>query len=108
MSAGSGPPNNAERGLSPANEPFGSGMSADQPTKSATPVKEPPNPFYALLLICSTAFVVTGLALAVVPWDQLPGWLRKYGWQLVLAEMVLVIVTGLASMALDRWRSLRK
>ncbi len=108
MSAGSGLPNNAAREASPVNEPFGSGMSADQQTKSANSEKEPPNPFYALLLICSTAFVVTGLALAVVPWDQLPGWLRKYGWQLVLAEMVLVIVSGLASMTLDRWRSLRK
>jgi|GEM_PF-1544915 len=108
MSAGSGPLNNAEHASSPANKSFGSGAFADQQTKSATSARVPPNPFYALLLICSTAFVITGLALAVVPWDQLPDWLRKYGWQLVLVEMLLVIVTGLASMALDRWRSLRK
>jgi hypothetical protein len=60
------------------------------------------------LLLSSVAFVLTGLVLSLVPWPELPGWLRQYGWQIVLVEMALVIVTGLASMALDRWRSWRR
>lgn len=73
-----------------------------------SPTSEPVNPFYALLLISSVAFVITGLVLALVPWPELPLWLQRHGWKVLLVEMALVIVTGLASMVLDRWRSWNK
>ncbi|GBD34906.1 hypothetical protein HRbin36_00007 [bacterium HR36] len=89
----------------PDNSPT-SDRSVSASQSSAPP--EPTNPFYALLLVSSVAFVLTSLALALVPWPELPRWLQQHGWQIVLAEMALVVVTGLASMALDRWRFRRK
>lgn len=80
--------------------------SAGRETPDFPPATSKPiNPFYGLLLVCSVAFVLTGLVLALVPWPELPAWLQKHGWKVLLGEMALVMVTGLASMALDRWRS---
>lgn len=107
MASGSARPDDAAAPPPGTGRPSEVGQAADA-TKPGPLQNESPNPFYALLLIFSTAFVLTGLVLAVVPWPELPDWLRRYGWQLLIVEMVLVIVTGLASMALDRWRSLRK
>jgi hypothetical protein len=79
---------------------------------------EPRNPFYFLLLLASLAFVLTALAYAVVPIleekareaGQLPppspfrDALRENGWKWLLYEVAAMIVFGLASMGLDRWR----
>jgi len=59
---------------------------------------------YRLLLAVSVMFVLTALAYALVPWDSLPGWFQAKGWWLLLAEVFLVIVLGLLSMAVDRAR----
>jgi hypothetical protein len=79
---------------------------------------EPRNPFYLLLLIVGLAFIATVLAYAFVPVieqkamdaGQMPpespfrDALRKDGWKWVLGEVALLVVLGLASMGLDRWR----
>src|SRR5262245_5541617 len=82
---------------------------------------EPHNPFYLLLLIAGLAFVVTALAYAVVPvleqkaleageppppsaWRDA---LRRDGWKWLLAELAAVALLSLASMWLDRRRSLQ-
>jgi hypothetical protein len=87
-----------------------------------TPPPEPRNPFYLLLLVASLLFVVTALAYAVVPTleekakeaGQLPPpsplreSLREDGWKWLLVEVAAMVVLGLASMGLDRLRSLKK
>jgi len=83
---------------------------------------EPRNPFYLLLLLASFLFVITALAYAVVPAleekakeaGQFPppspfrDGLRTDGWKWLLVEVAVMIIFGLASMALDRLRSLKK
>jgi hypothetical protein len=80
------------------------------------------NPFYFLLLLASLVFVVTALAYWFVPFleekaelaGQIPppspfrDALRADGWKWLLYEVAFMIVFGLASMGLDRWRSLRE
>lgn len=80
--------------------------------------KEPRNPFYFALLAVSFAFVVTALAYAIVPvleqkaremGEEPPpspfrDSLRHDGWKWLLVEVAGMIVFGLASMGLDRWR----
>jgi hypothetical protein len=80
------------------------------------------NPFYFLLLLTSLVFVVTALAYWFVPFleekAELAGEipppspfrdaLRADGWKWLLYEVGLMIIFGLASMGLDRWRSLRE
>jgi hypothetical protein len=79
---------------------------------------EPRNPFYFLLLLVSLVFVLTALAYAVVPVledkarevGEIPppspfrDALREGGWRWLLGEVGAMIVLGLASMGLDRWR----
>jgi hypothetical protein len=79
---------------------------------------EPRNPFYLLLLIISLFFVLTALAYAVVPVleqkareaGQEPppspfrDSLREDGWKWLLIEVAAMVVLGLLSMGLDRWR----
>src|SRR5262245_60963440 len=82
---------------------------------------EPRNPLYLLLLIVGVLFSITVLAVAVVPvleqkaieagsipppspWRDA---LREHGWQWVLYEVAALVVLGLASMGLDRWRRLK-
>jgi hypothetical protein len=82
---------------------------------------EPRNPFYALLMIASVLFVVTVLAVGVIPvleqkaadageppppsaWRDA---LREQGWVWLLYEVAAMVVFGLASMALDRYRRLQ-
>jgi len=79
---------------------------------------EPRNPFYILLLLISLAFVMTALAYAVVPvleqkareaGEEPPpspfrDSLRENGWRWLLYQVAGMIVAGLASMGLDRWR----
>jgi hypothetical protein len=83
---------------------------------------EPRNPFYLLLLLASLLFVITALAYAVVPAleekakeagtmpppSPLRDSLRNDGWKWLLVEVAAMVVMGLASMGLDRLRSLKK
>jgi hypothetical protein len=87
--------------------------------------EEPRNPFYFLLLAVGLVFVATVLAYVVVPWMEekamdagtMPppreeSWFRNTihhdGWKLVLAEVALLVILGLASMGLDRYRRWKK
>src|SRR5438270_8964488 len=86
------------------------------------PTSEPRNPFYVLLLVASLTFVFTALAYAVVPVleekakeaGEIPppgpfrDALRADGWKWLLCEVGAMIVFGLASMGLDRWRRFRQ
>lgn len=83
---------------------------------------EPRNPFYLLLLLASLLFVATALAYGVVPLleenaikaGQAPppspfrDALRSEGDQWLLYELAAMFVLGIASMGLDRLRSLKK
>jgi hypothetical protein len=82
---------------------------------------EPRNPFYLLLLIASFLFVITVLAVALVPVledkarqagadvpvSPFRQALRSEGWRWLLYEVGAVIVFGLLSMGLDRLRRLK-
>ena len=86
------------------------------------PTPEPRNPFYLLLLLSSFAFIATALAYAVVPvleqkaidagQDPPPSpfrdSLRVDGWKWLLVQVALMIVFGLLSMGLDRYRRYRE
>jgi hypothetical protein len=79
---------------------------------------EPRNPFYFLLLVVGLVFIATVLAYAVVPvledkardagTEPPPSWfrgaLKHDGWKWVLAEVTALVVFGLMSMGLDRYR----
>jgi hypothetical protein len=79
---------------------------------------EPRNPFYFLLLVVGMVFIATVLAYAVIPVleekardagtnpppSPFRETLRENGWKWVLAELALLVVLGLASMGLDRYR----
>lgn len=82
---------------------------------------EPKNPFYLLLLVLGLVFILTVLAVAVVPileqkardaGEEPPpspfrDSLRQDGWRWLLYEVAALVVVGLASMGLDRWRRYR-
>jgi hypothetical protein len=82
---------------------------------------EPRNPFYLMLLIASFAFIATALAYAIVPaleekardmGEEPPpspfrDSLRADGWKWLLAQVAVMVVLGLLSMGLDRWRRYR-
>ena len=79
---------------------------------------EPRNPFYFLLLAVGVVFIATVLAYAVIPVIEQRAMdagtmpppspfrdaLRDDGWKWVLFELALLVVLGLASMGLDRYR----
>lgn len=83
--------------------------------------REPRNPFYWLLLGIGLVFVLTVLAYAFVPVleekardagtppppSPFRDELRNHGWKYVLAEVALLVVAGLLSMGLDRYRRWR-
>ncbi len=83
---------------------------------------EPRNPLYLLLLAAGVVFAVTALAYAVIPVMEQKAaeagqppppspWrdaLRADGWKWLLAELAVVAVLSIASMVLDRLRSLQK
>jgi hypothetical protein len=87
----------------------------------AAPV-EPRNPLYLLLLVSGLIFIATVLAYAVVPMleqkamdaGQMPppspfrDALRNDGWKWVLIEVGVIVVLGIASMGLDRYRRWKK
>jgi hypothetical protein len=80
--------------------------------------REPRNPFYLLLLIVGLVFVVTVLASVLVPVLEQKALdagtvpppspfrdaLRRDGWKWVLGQVALLVVVGVASMGLDRYR----
>ncbi len=84
--------------------------------------KEPVNPFYWMLLLGGVAFVITVMAVTFVPileekarnagrevpQSDFRNALRKDGYWWVLYEVAFIVVTGLASMGLDRLRRLQK
>jgi hypothetical protein len=84
--------------------------------------RERRNPFYLLLLLTSALFVLTALALGVVPVleekaadmgnppppSALRDALRRDGWIWLLIEGGAVAVFGIASMVLDHLRRLQK
>jgi len=77
---------------------------------------------YLLLLLASLLFVVTALAYAVVPVleqkatdagqppppSEFRDALRKDGWRWLLYEVAAVVVLSIASMTVDRLRTLQK
>ncbi len=83
---------------------------------------EPRNPLYLLLLLASLLFVVTALAYALVPVleqkaadagqpppsSEFRDALRKDGGRWLLYEVGAVVVLSIASMAVDRLRTLQK
>ncbi len=83
---------------------------------------EPRNPLYLLLLIAGGIFSINAVAYAIIPLieqkaadaGQLPppsafrAALREHGGTWLLWELGFVIVLGIASMGLDRLRSLKK
>jgi hypothetical protein len=83
---------------------------------------EPRNPLYMLLLLASLLFVITALAYAFVPVleekaaaagqppppSEFRDALRNNGWRWLLGEVGAIVILGVASMALDRLRSLQK
>ena len=83
---------------------------------------EPRNPLYLLLLLAGLVFVVTALAYALVPTleqkaieagrppppSAFRAALRQDGWRWLLWEVGVLIVLGVASMVVDRLRSLQK
>lgn len=82
---------------------------------------EPRNPLYLLLLVVGLLFVVTAMAYTIVPIveqkateagdppppSELRDALRADGWKWLLAELAAMAVLGIASMVLDRLRSLQ-
>jgi hypothetical protein len=83
---------------------------------------EPRNPLYLLLLVSGLIFIATVLAYAVVPMleqkamdaGQMPppspfrDALRNDGWKWVLIEVGVIVILGIASMGLDRYRRWKK
>jgi len=87
------------------------------------PASEPRNPFNGLLLLASFLFIVTLLAVCLVPVLEQkaaeagrppppPTGLRlalhQDGWRWLIYEVAAIVVFGLLSMVLDRLRSLKK
>lgn len=90
-----------------------------------TAPEEPRNPFYFLLLVAGLIFIATVLAYAVVPMIEQKAmdagqyvppreesWFRNTlyhdGWKIVLAEVLAIVLLGIASMGLDRYRRWKK
>jgi hypothetical protein len=72
-----------------------------------------PNPFYVLLLACSTLFVLTTLGYLVAPLladlGHAPdkpgqaGWFDRNAPTALGVEFVVMLAAGLLAMATDRW-----
>jgi hypothetical protein len=82
--------------------------------------RQPRNPLYFLLLIAGVVFVATCLAYAIIPIleqraidagepppvSPFREALRANGWRWILGEVALLILLALASMFLDKQRTL--
>jgi hypothetical protein len=78
-----------------------------------------PNPFYVLVVLAGTAFVITTLGWLVAPMIQqkaaagggppspgslaLAAWLDRWAVTALTIEIVVLIAAGLLAMATDRW-----
>ena len=81
-----------------------------------------PNPFYVLLVVVSTAFVVTTLGWLMAPMIQqkaqnlapganppgvgslaLAAWFDRWSVTALVVELVLIVASGILAMASDRW-----
>jgi hypothetical protein len=81
-----------------------------------------PNPFYVLVVLAGTAFVITTLGWLVAPMIQqkahrvaaggaapspgslaMAAWLDRWAVTALTIELVVLIVAGLLAMAADRW-----
>ncbi|MBV8556395.1 MAG: hypothetical protein JO116_12600 [Planctomycetaceae bacterium] len=73
-----------------------------------------PNPFYVILLVSSTMFVMTALGYLISPAvaDRpgartgslaLAAWLDRHGPGALAVELIVMLVSALLSMATDRW-----
>jgi hypothetical protein len=88
---------------------------ADRPRKPLFP-----NPFYVVVLLASTLFVVTALAYCVSPWAaesaaargggapsassaRLAAWLDRHGPTALGIEFVVMLIFGVLAMAMDSW-----
>jgi hypothetical protein len=83
---------------------------------------EPRNPLYLLLLVASLLFVVTALGYALVPVleqkavdagqppppSEFRDALRQDGWRWLLYEVGAIVILSVASMTVDRLRTLKK
>jgi hypothetical protein len=86
---------------------------------TAPPTPEPRNWFFTLLIPASVVFIITALAVAIVPvleekaaqagMDAPPSAfrtaLREDGWKWLLIELAVVIVLSLAAMIWDRFHT---
>ena len=72
----------------------------------------PPNIFFRYVIIASSIFVITILALlaSVLGDGQAPGyrWLNRHGTTLIVFEVIAIGVTGLLALVIDRRRILRE
>ena len=79
------------------------------PTPRRTGKRLFPNPFYVLLLVASTAFVVTILADLVAGMVHgqaeagLGRWVEAHGTAALAIELAVMLAAGLLAMASDRW-----
>jgi amino acid transporter len=87
-----------------------------------TSTNEPRNPLYLLLIVIGLLFVVTAVAYAVIPVLEQKAQdkgealgpspfrdaLRRDGGTWILCELAVLVVIGIASMVLDRLRSLKR
>jgi len=79
-----------------------------------------PNPFYVILLLSSTVFVLTALLYCVSPYvvardikaagpapgggsRALVGWLDEHGPLTLAIEFIVMLVSGCLAMATDHW-----
>lgn len=104
----------------------GGGVSSVETNRGRVARRRFPNPFYLLLMVVSTGFVVTALAYLVVPMiavramtapgiiEENPGtpwlmlWLDEQAPRLLGAQFVAMLVLGLIAMASDGWFEARE
>jgi hypothetical protein len=79
-------------------------------TSPKRPARSRPNPFYVLLVLASTLFVVTALMYCISPMDlQRPGkhaaseWIDRHGPLALGVEFAVMFCAGVLAMATDRW-----
>jgi hypothetical protein len=84
----------------------------------ARPRKAWPNPFYVILVLASTAFMITTFGFLIGPYVErqaleggqpdagsrlVAAWFDRHGVAALTVEFALMLATGLLAMATDRW-----
>lgn len=71
----------------------------------------PPNVFFPFVVIAGFVFVVTILALiaGILGDGQAPihRWLNTHGTTLIIGEVVVIGISGVLALVIDRWQTLR-